>query len=412
MRSRCYRARRRVRTALPSGSLRIARRQHADIAADVGIPDVAIRIDGDAVGTGVVARKLEGGDLPSRRRPRLELRTMPNQTAPSAATARPLRPAFSSPTSNSENLPSFSWPMPIGAELEEPHRAVGADGHIGRNRTAPRQLDRRHRAAWGDAKELAAALQGRPHNSVRRSPPRRRVRSRPIRLSWRVKVPSFSWVMPYPVASANQAEPSGAMASRPKRMIAASSAKCETSPELAMRTTAPAAMSVYQALPSAATASPSGSKLRPGVGSCSMRPPRNAADGIGVIDREPDGAVGGGGNRDRRILRIGHAGIRQIAPSAPRFAAARRRRRPAAARPKRGNAIRQRRRRPAALWHPSLRSSDAAARQRAVSAVPTSRRPGKSADQKRDAAGEADGIEAREQVAALDGERARPPNRA
>ena len=33
----------------------------------------------------------------------------------------------------------------------------------------------------------------------------------------------------------------------------------------------------------------------------------HAADGIGVIDREPDGAVGGGGNRDRCIVRIGHA---------------------------------------------------------------------------------------------------------
>ena len=53
-----------------------------------------------------------------------------------------------------------------------------------------------------------------------------------------------------------------------------SSANRAISPALLMRAMARAARSVYQALPSAATASPSGSMLRLDVGSRSMRPSR------------------------------------------------------------------------------------------------------------------------------------------
>ena len=86
--------------------------------------------------------------------------------------------------------------------------------------------------------------------------------------------PVFELVMPPPVMSANQTEPSGPIASRPSRTIALSSENRETSPAGLMCMTAPRSMSVYQALPSPATAKPSGSKLRPGVGSRSIRPPR------------------------------------------------------------------------------------------------------------------------------------------
>src|SRR6266566_489532 len=48
---------------------------------------------------------------PSRSRPRLPRRSMPNQTSSLGATAMPLRPAFSRPASTSENCPSFNRPM-------------------------------------------------------------------------------------------------------------------------------------------------------------------------------------------------------------------------------------------------------------------------------------------------------------
>ena len=76
-----------------------------------------------------------------------------------------------------------------------------------------------------------------------------------------------------PIGSANQAAPSGATASRPRRTIGVSSGKLVTSPEGVMRDTACAAMSVYQALPSGATARPSGSSL-PGFGRRSSCPSR------------------------------------------------------------------------------------------------------------------------------------------
>src|SRR5262249_53961701 len=40
----------------------ISGREHADISADVGIPDIAVGIDSEAIGPGVVARKAERCD--------------------------------------------------------------------------------------------------------------------------------------------------------------------------------------------------------------------------------------------------------------------------------------------------------------------------------------------------------------
>src|SRR5262249_8392208 len=76
------------------------------------------------------------------------------------------------------------------------------------------------------------------------------------------------------VASANQTAPSGAIASRPRRTIGVSSTNRAISPAPLTRAMARAGRSVYQALPSAATASPSGSMLRLDVGSRSTRPSR------------------------------------------------------------------------------------------------------------------------------------------
>ena len=44
------------------GTTGISGREHADISADVGIPNIAIRIDSEAVGPGVVSRKAKCDD--------------------------------------------------------------------------------------------------------------------------------------------------------------------------------------------------------------------------------------------------------------------------------------------------------------------------------------------------------------
>ena len=112
--------------------------------------------------------------------------------------------------------------------------------------------------------------------------------------------------MPAPVASANHTESSGPIASRPSRTIAVSRANCATSPEAADAHNragdvgVPGTSVVGDRQSKRLVISPRGrQQLDAAVA--------NAADGIGLIDGEPDGAVGGGCNCHRSIVRTGHA---------------------------------------------------------------------------------------------------------
>ena len=135
----------------------ISGRKHADISADVGIPDIAVGIDSKAVRPSVVARKPESCDLTVAQAAKARTAHHSEPDCSSAATTRPLRPAFWSANLEIGKLAILQSADAIGAELQEPHRAVSADRDIGRNYAGPRQVDSRHDAARLDTDQLPPA---------------------------------------------------------------------------------------------------------------------------------------------------------------------------------------------------------------------------------------------------------------
>ena len=103
--------------------------------------------------------------------------------------------------------------------------------------------------------------------------------------------PSFSLVMLWLIDSANQAAPSGATASRPRRTIGVSSGKLDTSPEGVMRDTT---LGGDVGVPGAAVGS-HGDADRLNVlarfRQALQLPVAHPANGVGAADREPDRAV-------------------------------------------------------------------------------------------------------------------------
>ena len=91
---------------------------------------------------------------------------MPNQTAPSSATAMPLSPAFSSATAKVDELAVLEAADAVAAELDEPDRAVGCDRDVGGHRPRPRQVESLEAAVRSDAQQLVARLKGRPDGAV------------------------------------------------------------------------------------------------------------------------------------------------------------------------------------------------------------------------------------------------------
>src|SRR5215831_7548461 len=105
-------------------------RQHTDKSADVGVPDIAIAIDGDAERPGVVAGKRKDRDpavaQPSEARaaqhaePHVAIGSHGN-----AAEAGIFRAHL-----DIRELSILEPPNPISAELQKPRRAVGADRYV------------------------------------------------------------------------------------------------------------------------------------------------------------------------------------------------------------------------------------------------------------------------------------------
>ena len=81
--------------------LRVVCREHADIAGNVGIPDISVAIDGDRIGLGARPRQPEADDLPIAQPAEAAIADIPNQTDPSCATASPDNAAEVWPTGNS-----------------------------------------------------------------------------------------------------------------------------------------------------------------------------------------------------------------------------------------------------------------------------------------------------------------------
>src|SRR5271169_4377251 len=108
---------------VPLRTAGILGRQHADIAADVGIPDIAVGIGCEAVRAGVVTRKPEGFDLAVAQA--AEARTA-HHTEPDRPVPGDRQPAETGILLGHLELGKLSVPPSanaIGAELEKPHRS-------------------------------------------------------------------------------------------------------------------------------------------------------------------------------------------------------------------------------------------------------------------------------------------------
>src|SRR5262245_46458610 len=88
------------------GTAGILGRKHADTSADVGVPDIAVGIDSEAIGPGVVGRKPECCDpaVAQAAKTRIAHHSEPDGSIP-------LRPAFCSATLKSESSPLLCRPM-------------------------------------------------------------------------------------------------------------------------------------------------------------------------------------------------------------------------------------------------------------------------------------------------------------
>src|SRR4029077_14171686 len=144
----------------------ISGRKHADISADVGIPDIAVGIDSKAVRPSIVARKPECCDPTVAQAAKARTAHHSEPDCPVSVDYQAAKTSVLTGILESGKLAILQSADAIGAELQEPPRAVNTHRDIGRNYAGPRQVDSRRDATWLDTDEFATGLQSRPHDPV------------------------------------------------------------------------------------------------------------------------------------------------------------------------------------------------------------------------------------------------------
>src|SRR2546430_16174337 len=142
--------------------------QHTDKSADVGVPDIAIAIDGDAERPGVVAGKRKDLDVavaqPSEARaahhaePNVAIRSHGNAAETCIFPTR----------LDIRELSILESPDAIGSKLQKPHRAVGADRDVSRHCAAAREVECPAGAVGSEMEQLVAVLQRGPYGAIGR----------------------------------------------------------------------------------------------------------------------------------------------------------------------------------------------------------------------------------------------------
>src|ERR1700716_370585 len=121
------------RTRTPGG-------QHADKSADIGVPDIAIAIDGDAERPGIVAGKRKNRDFTVAQPAEAGAAQDAEPDIVIRGHGDPAETDICPTNLDLRELSILESPDAIGAELQEPHRAVGADRDISRHGAAARAV--------------------------------------------------------------------------------------------------------------------------------------------------------------------------------------------------------------------------------------------------------------------------------
>src|SRR5215471_19693304 len=109
------------------GTAGISGRKHADISADVGVPDIAVGIDSEAIGPGVVARKPECCDPAVAQAAKTRIAHHSEPDGSIIGDRQPAKTGILLSDLEIGKLAVTQSADAIFAELQEPHRAVSAN---------------------------------------------------------------------------------------------------------------------------------------------------------------------------------------------------------------------------------------------------------------------------------------------
>src|SRR6266849_1643170 len=133
---------------------RMPGRQHADKSADVGVPDIAIAIDGDADRPGLVAGKRKGREVAVAQPPEARAAQHAEPDVVIGSHGNAAETGIFPARLDIPKLSILESPDAIGAELQEPHRAVGADRDVSRHGAAAREVECTAGPIGGELKQL------------------------------------------------------------------------------------------------------------------------------------------------------------------------------------------------------------------------------------------------------------------
>src|SRR6266481_9300460 len=156
------------RAPIPLLRTRLPRRQHADKSADVGVPDIAIAIDGDAERPGIVAGKRKDRDVAVAQPPEAGAAQHAEPDVIIGSHGNAAKTGIFPTRLDIPKLSILESSDAIAAELQEPHRAVGADRDVSRHGAAAREVECPAGPVGGETEQLVAVLQRRPYASVGR----------------------------------------------------------------------------------------------------------------------------------------------------------------------------------------------------------------------------------------------------
>src|SRR5207253_2177017 len=148
--------------------IRIPGGQHADKSTDVGVPNIAIAIDGDAEWPGIVAGKRKDRDVAVAQPPETRAAHHAESDIVIAGYGNAAETGIFPAHLDVRELSILETPDSIGAKLQEPNRTIGASRDVSRHGTATRKVECPAGPVGCEAQQLVAALQRRPYGAIGR----------------------------------------------------------------------------------------------------------------------------------------------------------------------------------------------------------------------------------------------------
>src|SRR6476660_9299623 len=115
--------------------------QHADKSADIGVPNIAIAIDGDAERPGIVAGKRKDLDVAVAQPPEARAAHHAEPDVVIWSHGNAAETGIFPTGLYIRELSILESPDAIGSKLQKPHRAVGADRNVSRHGAAALEVE-------------------------------------------------------------------------------------------------------------------------------------------------------------------------------------------------------------------------------------------------------------------------------